>query len=396
MSRIPPKPILLRNRLATSESRRSALALPAMFSALDHEMMARALALAAKARCWARPNPHVGCVLLKEGVVVGEGYTQPAGADHAEVVALQAAGAAAKDATAYVTLEPCAHQGKTPPCSQALVSAGVTRVVVAVTDPNPKVDGQGLAQLREAGVTVQHGLLASSVEEQLAGFLARQRRGRGRLRAKLAMSLDGRTAMASGESQWITGPEARRDVQNLRAESCAIVTGVGTVLADDCALTIREVPFGEAHLAPESRRALRVVADSQLHTPADAAVLAGDQPSLLVHASDALVPEALATAPLHAIGLHDGTLNLEELLAELARRECNEILLESGPRLAGSMLSAGVLDELIVFIAPKLMGSSARPLFDLPLEKMIDARRLELLEQNRVGQDLRLRLAVVA
>lgn len=366
-----------------------------MFSAFDQEMMTRALELAARARCWARPNPHVGCVLVKDDMVVGEGYTQPAGEAHAEVVALRMAGAEARGSTAYVTLEPCAHHGKTPPCSQALLDAGVIRVVAALTDPNPKVDGQGLAQLRGAGVAVQHGLLAELAEEQLAGFLARQRRGRGRLRAKLAMSVDGRTAMASGESQWITGPEARRDVQNLRAESCAIVTGVGTVLTDDCALTIREAPFGDAPLAPESRRALRVVADSQLRTPSNAAVLAGDQPALLVHTPEAQVPKALNAVSRHIVSRKNGILDLAALLSELARRECNEILLESGPRLAGSMLRAGLLDELIVFVAPKLLGSSARPLFELPLEKMVEARQLSLQEESRVGKDLRLRFAIV-
>ena len=253
-----------------------------MFSALDHAMMARALRLAERGRYWARPNPHVGCVITHGEQVVGEGFTQPPGQGHAEVQALAQAGERARGATAYVTLEPCAHFGRTPPCADALISAGVSRVVVALEDPDPRVSGGGAQRLRDAGVQVEVGLLAGQVERQLAGFLLRQRRGRGRLRTKIAMSLDGRTGMASGESQWITGPAARADVQRLRAESCAVVTGIGTVLADDCALTVRaDELHSDAPLPPPAQRALRVVADRRLRTPPQARVLAGEQPSLL-------------------------------------------------------------------------------------------------------------------
>ncbi|WOJ96787.1 bifunctional diaminohydroxyphosphoribosylaminopyrimidine deaminase/5-amino-6-(5-phosphoribosylamino)uracil reductase RibD [Congregibacter brevis] len=359
-----------------------------MFSAIDHQFMARALRLAGRGKYWARPNPHVGCVLVRDSIVVGEGFTQPAGGDHAEVVALKAAGDAARGSTAYVTLEPCAHTGRTPPCSLALITAGVARVVVGLRDPNPKVDGGGIRQLLSEGIEVEAGLMAANVESQLAGFLARQRRGRPRLRMKLAMSLDGRTAMASGESQWITGPQARQDVQKLRAESCAVVTGIGTVLADDCALTVRDESFGHERLPPPMRRALRVVADSHLRTPADAAVLQGDQPSLLLHSREAhsnLPPGIDHTAlPRAGRGLAPA-----DIVGELSARECNEILLESGPTLAGAMLQSGLVDQLIVYMAPVLLGSHARPLLDLPLDRMAEALRLRLIDRRQIGDDHR-------
>lgn len=352
--------------------------------------MSRAVQLAESARYWARPNPHVGCVLVRDDQIVGEAYTQPAGGKHAEPQALAQAGEASRGATAYVTLEPCSHHGRTPPCADALIAAGVSRVVVSLVDPNPRVAGAGLTALREAGIEVQEGLLAKQVEAQLRGFLLRHRRGRGRVRAKLAMSLDGRTAMASGESQWITGSAARGDVQRLRAESCAILTGVGTVLADDCALTVRDNFFADANLPPPVKRALRVVADSSLRTPASAAVLQGEQPSLLVHAKDLRVPTALAQSPTMPVPSAISGLQPKDILLALAARECNEILLESGPTLAGALLQKGLIDELIVYLAPRLLGSRARPLFELPLEKMADAYDLELIDQRRVGVDFRL------
>ena len=362
-----------------------------MFTARDHAMMQRALQLADEARCWARPNPHVGCVLARGDDVVGEGFTQPTGGDHAEIQALLDAGAAARGSTAYVTLEPCAHHGRTPPCVDALIEAGVQRVIAAITDPHPQVSGQGFARLRAAGISTATGLLEPQVEDQLAGFLLRQRRGRGRLRIKMAASLDGRTAMASGESQWITGPAARQDVQRLRAASCAIVTGVGTVLADDCALTVRDAMLEGLRLPEPGRRALRVVLDSRLQTPADAAVLAGDQPALLVHDERTPVPPALASHPRLTAAAGDGGLALAPVLDALAERECNEILLESGPTLAGALLREGFVDELVVYIAPKLLGSTGRPMFDLALERMAEAHQMELVEHHAIGPDLRLR-----
>jgi len=365
-----------------------------MNTQFDTRMMARALQLARRGRFWAMPNPHVGCVLTRAGAIIGEGCTRPAGGNHAEIEALHAAGDA-RGACAYVTLEPCSHRGRTGPCADALLTAGITRVVAAMVDPNPRVSGQGLAKLRDAGVEVQCGLLEDQARQVNPGFIARMTRGRGRVRAKLAMSLDGRTAMASGESQWITGAAARRDVQRLRAMSCAVVTGVETVLADDCALTVRQselgLPAEQARLAA-ARQPLRVVLDSRLRTPATARVLAADAPTLLCHdASVSLRPELVATgAEVLALARTGAGLDLAGLMAELAARQCNEILVESGPRLAGSLLQAGLLDELIIYVAPLLLGNLARPLLELPLERMAQKVPLQVVDARRVGPDWRI------
>ncbi len=363
-----------------------------MASPLDTRMMARALQLAREGRFWAMPNPHVGCVLARGATIIGEGFTQPAGGNHAEIEALAAAGDAA-GATAYVTLEPCSHHGKTGPCTDALVAAGVSRVVVAVEDPNPHVGGSGIARLRERGVEVEVGLLAAEAAAVIPGFLARMRRGRGRVRAKLAMSLDGRTAMASGESQWITGPAARADVQRLRAMSCAVVTGVGTVLADDCALTVRAGELGlEPALAARAatRQPLRVVLDSRLRTPPGAKLLDAAAPTLVCHSEGAHVPGHLAGVETLALGAGAGGLDLDALMDALAARQANEILVESGPRLAGALLAAGLVDELIVYMAPALLGSTARPLLELPLAAMADKVSLDIKDLRQVGDDWRI------
>ena len=379
--------------------------------------MARALQLAARGRFHAAPNPHVGCVLVRDGAVIGEGFSQPAGGPHAEIEALRAAGNA-RGATAYVTLEPCNHHGRTGPCSEALIAAGVARVVIALADPHRSAGG-GAARLREAGIAVETGLLESETKELVLGFWLRHTRGWGRVRAKLASSLDGRTAMASGESQWITGPAARADVQRLRAASGAIVTGVGTVLADDCSLTVREAEFahtvGEAAL--NERQPLRVVLDSDLRTPPRAKVLQGGGETLLLHREGATPPwearpradsggsnhqasrgeraapaETVSFAALPAAP--GGGRDLHAMLRLLAAREVNEILVESGPRLAGALLAAGLLDELIVYQAPCLLGSAGRPLVDLPLERMADKVPLALADQRRVDDDWRLTFTV--
>ena len=360
----------------------------------DTRIMARALQLARRGQYRAMPNPHVGCVLVRDGHVIGEGVTRPAGGNHAEIEALQAADDAA-GATAYVTLEPCSHHGRTGPCADALIAAGVKRVVVATLDPNPQVAGQGIEKLRGAGIEVNCGLLEAEARQLIPGFIARMTRGRGRVRAKLAMSLDGRTAMASGQSQWITGAAARQDVQRLRAMSCAIVTGVGTVLADDCALTVRA---GELGLPPKqaeeaaARQPLRVVLDSSLQTPVSARVLAaGGGATLLCYREGAPVPAGLAAsgAKMVALGQGPGGLDLAQLMAELSARHCNEILVESGPRLAGALLQAGLLDELIVYMAPALLGDRARPLLALPLDDMADKVQLHIEDVRKVGQDWR-------
>jgi diaminohydroxyphosphoribosylaminopyrimidine deaminase/5-amino-6-(5-phosphoribosylamino)uracil reductase len=365
-----------------------------MTTEFDTRMMARALQLARRGRYSAMPNPHVGCVLVRDGQVIGEGFTGPAGGNHAEIEALEAA-CDARGATAYVTLEPCSHRGKTGPCADALIAAGVARVVTAMQDPNPEVSGAGLEKLRAAGVSVACGLLEREALGVIPGFVARMTRGCGRVRAKLAMSLDGRTAMASGDSQWITGPAARRDVQRLRAESCAIVTGVGTVLADDCALTVRADELNlpeEAHTLALARQPLRVVLDSRLRTPATARVLDAAAPTLLCHEASAGVPDALAAshAGLLALPAGEGGLDLHALVDHLAGQACNEILVESGPRLAGAFLRAGLLDELIVYMAPTLLGDRARPLLELPLDAMADRVALRLEDVRRVGADWRL------
>jgi diaminohydroxyphosphoribosylaminopyrimidine deaminase/5-amino-6-(5-phosphoribosylamino)uracil reductase len=366
-----------------------------MDTSFDTRMMARALQLARRGKYSAMPNPHVGCVLVRGEHVIGEGFTQPAGGNHAEVEALQAA-QDVTGATAYVTLEPCSHQGRTGPCADALVAAGVSRVVAAMQDPNPLVAGQGLEKLRNAGIAVECGLLEAEARQVIPGFIARMSRGRGRVRAKLAMSLDGRTAMASGESQWITGPAARQDVQRLRAMSCAIVTGVGTVLADDCSLTVRpeELGLSADTLDPIVRTAhhpLRVVLDSNLKTPANAKILDASAPTLLCHDDSVEVPPAIIASAADRLPLKRGAngLDLPTLMDYLNARQCNEILVESGPRLAGALLQAGLLDELIVYMAPALLGDRARPLQQLPLDTMADKVQLQVEDVRKVGQDWR-------
>ena len=364
-----------------------------MDTSFDTRMMARALQLARRGRYSAMPNPHVGCVLVRDGHVIGEGFTQPAGGNHAEIEALRRADDAS-GATAYVTLEPCSHQGKTGPCADALIKAGVSRVVAAMQDPNPLVGGQGLEKLTNAGVVVECGLLETEARQVIPGFIARMSRGRGRVRAKLAMSLDGRTAMASGESQWITGAAARQDVQRLRAMSCAVVTGVGTVLADDCSLTVRAAQLGLSERAAQRAVAcqpLRVVLDSSLQTPAGARVLDGSAPTLLCHDEASDVPVGIVASAVDRLPLPRGEtgLDLARLLDYLTARQCNEILVESGPRLAGALLQAGLLDELIIYMAPSLLGSRARPLLDLPLDVMADKVQLQVEDVRKVGQDWR-------
>ena len=358
----------------------------------DADWMRRALALAEGGRHTAAPNPLVGCVLVRRGAVVGEGYHHRAGEGHAEVNALLEAGPRAGGATAYVTLEPCAHHGRTPPCAEALIGAGVGRVVAAMQDPNPQVAGRGLARLREAGIDVECGLLAGEAAALNPGFIKRMTTGRPYVRVKMAQSLDGRSALADGASRWITGPAARADVQQWRARSQAIVTGVGTVLADDPQLTVR--------LAQVDSQPLRVVLDSGLTMPPQARLL-GEPGSTLVatRSVDAQRAAALAAAGAQLVTLPAGAggVDLGALLDELGRRQCNEVLVEAGPRLAGAFLAAGLADELIVYIAPHLLGHDARPVFELPPVLRMHARLdLEPLDVLSFGPDLRLRLRPTA
>jgi len=363
------------------------------FSVADHRFMARALQLAERGLWTTRPNPRVGCVIVRDGQIVGEGAHLRAGEAHAEVVALAAAGRRARGATAYVTLEPCSHHGRTPPCVDALLAAGIGRVVAAMEDPNPRVAGKGLAQLRAAGVEVAAGLMAAQAEALNPGFVMRMRSGRPYVRCKLAASLDGRTALASGESKWITSSAARRDVHRLRARSCAIVTGSGTVRADDPGLTVRDV-----ELPPHwPGQPLRVVLDSRLRTSPQAAVVRGEGSVVLFHGVEA-APEAAAA--LAAAGARvervatasAGGLDLGAVLASLAALEVNEALVEAGPTLAGAFLQAGLVDELVVYLAPHLMGHEGRPLLQLAgISTMAERLPLRILEVRMVGPDLRIR-----
>ncbi|MEY2632456.1 MAG: bifunctional diaminohydroxyphosphoribosylaminopyrimidine, partial [Pseudomonadota bacterium] len=331
-----------------------------MWTAADHAAMARALELAERGLWTTSPNPRVGCVLVRDGVSVGEGWHAKAGEPHAEVHALRAAGAAARGATAYVTLEPCSHFGRTPPCADALIAAGVSRVVAAMTDPNPLVAGAGLKRLRAAGIAADSGLLGDAARELNIGFVSRMERGRPWLRLKAAASLDGKTALKNGVSQWITGPAARRDGQRWRARACAVLSGIGTVRDDNPQLNVRDFPT--------PRQPLRVIVDSKLELSPDARLFDG-QPLLVVGASAA--PEraaALQTAGAEVLLLPNaaGKVDLAALLAELGRRGLNEIHAEAGCKLNGSLFRAGLVDELLLYLAPTLLGDPARGLFNLP------------------------------
>jgi diaminohydroxyphosphoribosylaminopyrimidine deaminase/5-amino-6-(5-phosphoribosylamino)uracil reductase len=355
------------------------------FTALDHQHMAHALRLAERAAYTARPNPMVGCVIARDEVVVGEGWHQRTGGPHAEVFALRQAGDQARGATAYVTLEPCAHHGRTPPCALALIEAGVSRVVAAMRDPFPKVDGGGFVLLREAGIEVAEGLMAAQARELNQGFLSRIERGRPWVRVKLAASLDGRTATADGRSKWITGAAAREDVQHWRARAGAILTGAATVLADDPMLTVR---LTDTEVLPP----LRVVLDARLRSLDCARVREGGAPTLYLHDAAVRPPEA-ADAEFASVPSHDGRLDLGAVLALLAERGINEVHTEAGATLAGALLAGGWVDELLLYQAPTLLGEHGRPLLSgLGIHAMDDQRRLRVVDQRQVGGDLRLRL----
>lgn len=356
------------------------------FTATDHALMARALRLAARGACTTRPNPMVGCVVARGTEVVGEGFHQRKGGPHAEVVALAAAGARARGATAYVTLEPCAHTGSTPPCVDALLAAGVARVVAAMRDPFPQVDGRGFERLQAAGVEVASGLMEAQARALNRGFLSRIERGRPYVRVKLAMSLDGRTAAADGDSKWITGAAARADVHRMRARAGAILTGSGTVLADDPQLTVR-LGDDTAFVPP-----LRVVLDAGLATVHRGRVREGDAATLYLHAPDARVPRGLDLARA-AVPVRDGRLDLHAVMATLAGLQVNDVHVEAGASLCGGLLKAGLVDELVLYIAPLLLGERARPLFDgLGWQTMAEQHRLRMVDSRQVGDDLRVTL----
>ena len=355
------------------------------FTAHDHLHMAAALQLAERGAYTTRPNPMVGCVIAHGDQVVGRGWHQRAGGPHAEVFALREAGGAARGATAYVTLEPCAHFGRTPPCALALIEAGVTRVVAAMRDPFPQVDGGGFDRLRNAGITVAEGLMAAQARELNRGFLSRIERGRPWVRVKLATSLDGRTGMADGTSKWITGAEAREDVQHWRARAGVILTGAGTVLADDPMLTVRLADT-------DVQTPLRVVLDAGLRSLHCARVRQGGAPTLYLHAPHVSSP-ALAEAEFAAVPRSGQRLDLPAVLALLAERGINEVHTEAGATLAGALLAQGLADELLLYQAPILLGEHGRPLLaGLDIGTMDQQRRLTVVDQRCVGGDLRLLL----
>ena len=353
------------------------------FTDNDQQMMQRALELAERGAYTTKPNPMVGCVVVKGDAIVGEGWHQYKGQAHAEVVALQQAGDAARGATAYVTLEPCAHTGSTGPCADALIQAGVVEVIAAMRDPFPDVDGKGFERLQAAGVKVSSGLMESQARELNRGFLSRIERGRPWVRVKIASSLDGRTAMANGESKWISGEESRADVMHWRARSGALLTGSGTVLADDPSLTVRfdePVPF----VPP-----VRVVLDAGLATVARGKVREGDAPTLYLHADNAKIPRDF-TAP--HVGLkHDGVyIDLNAVLDVLARYEINDVQVEAGATLAGAFLKHKLVDEVLLYMAPILLGGEARPMFSgLGIDSMNDRIRMQIIDSKEVGEDFR-------
>jgi diaminohydroxyphosphoribosylaminopyrimidine deaminase/5-amino-6-(5-phosphoribosylamino)uracil reductase len=352
----------------------------------DVRHMARALQLAKRGLYTTDPNPRVGCVIVRDGQVVGEGWHVRAGEPHAEVHALVAAGQQARGATAYVSLEPCCHHGRTPPCSKALVEAGIARVVAAMPDPNPRVASQGIADLEKAGIRVDIGLLQADSERLNPGFISRMTRGRPYLRVKLAASLDGRTALANGQSKWITGEAARADVQRLRARSSAILTGIGTVLADDPSLTVRGFDI--------DRQPLRVVVDPQLRMRPAARMLSLPGATLVVtseqHANAAAALRA-AGAEVFGLPVVSDRINLKLLLEQLAAREVNEVLVEAGAILCGELLRAGLIDELVLYLAPHLLGSDAHGLFNIPgFGDMADRIALDIQDVRAIGKDWRI------
>ena len=376
-----------------------------MFSDFDRRAMARAVALAARGLETTDPNPRVGCVIARGEEIIGEGWHERAGEPHAEVNALRAAGPNAAGATAYVTLEPCSHHGRTPPCADALIAARLARVIFAVEDPNPRVSGRGAEALRQAGIAVESGLLQAEAAELNPGFLKRMRRGRPWVRLKLAMSLDGRTALANGVSQWITGPAAREDVQHWRARSSAIMTGIGTVLADDPRLNVR---LADPSPGRPRRQPLRVVLDCSLRTPLDAKLLTGGGSVLIMTAArqdqSAVDHEkrragllergaAIEEVSVSSEAASPARLSLPEVLDGLGRREVNELWIESGPRLAGDLLRQKLIDELLVYVAPKLLGPQARPLAEIEeVRDLSAAPGFVILDTCKVGDDVRLRL----
>jgi diaminohydroxyphosphoribosylaminopyrimidine deaminase/5-amino-6-(5-phosphoribosylamino)uracil reductase len=360
-----------------------------MYTPLDSAWMAKALHLAERGLNTTSPNPRVGCVLVRDDTLVGSGWHQRTGDPHAEVHALRDAGDKARGSTAYVTLEPCSHHGKTPPCADALIAAGIVRVVVAVQDPNPKVAGAGIKKLRAAGITVDCGLMEAAAHDLNIGFFARMARGRPWLRCKVAMSLDGRTALNNGKSQWITGEAARQDVQHWRARACAVLTGIGTVLADDARLNVREVST--------ERQPLRVVLDSDLRVPLTARMFEGGKVLIYTATNNAAKVAALekSGAAISVLPDMNGQVDLNMMLRDLAQRGCNEVLVEAGSILNGALLRSGLVDELLLYVAPQLLGDKALGMAHLGELLSLDQRfNLKWQDVRQIGNDMRITVKV--
>ncbi|MBC7755341.1 MAG: bifunctional diaminohydroxyphosphoribosylaminopyrimidine deaminase/5-amino-6-(5-phosphoribosylamino)uracil reductase RibD [Bdellovibrio sp.] len=377
------------------------------FTAEDHLCMTRALQLAEQGLYTTMPNPRVGCVIVKDGKIVGEGAHLKAGDPHAEVFALRQAGQQARGATLYVTLEPCNHIGRTPPCAQAIINAGITTVIAAMQDPNPQVAGNGLAHLQVNHINVASGLMQAQAEALNPGFISRMTQQKPFVRSKIASSLDGKSALNNGQSQWITSEAARMDVQHWRARSCAILTGIGTVLADNPSMSVRLQSGGletdsqqslrqavHQRLRQPLRQPLKVIVDSDLRTPIDANILHGGN-VIIAFANDAQLKSAqllAAGAQLLCLPNNDAKVCLKSLLSHLASQEINEVLVEGGEGLNGALLAAGLIDEVIIYYAPKLMGSAAKGLFALPeITQMNQAIALQIIDLRQIGPDIRLR-----
>ena len=357
------------------------------FNAFDFQCMASALQLARKGLYSTHPNPRVGCVITRDGQVVGSGWHKKAGEAHAEINALREAGEKAQGATAYVSLEPCSHSGRTPPCAEALVRAKVARVIFAVEDPNPDVNGRGSRLLQQAGIEVQSGLMMAEAEKLNAGFFKRMRLQLPWVRVKLAQSMDGHIALANGSSQWISGPEARADVQNWRARSDAILTGIGTVLADDPSLNVRN--------GHKTRQPARIIVDSHWRTPSTARLLSLPGEVLIAGLDEKPVPVELKNTAANCIIFPacEGRVDLKVVLAELAQRGFNEVQVEAGATLCGAVLHQGLVDELVIYQAPIILGGDAVSPFAVPrLDNLEDRVHVEWTDARRIGEDLRLRL----
>lgn len=363
------------------------------FTSQDHQYMARAIKLAQQGHYTTSPNPRVGCVIVNKDKIVGEGFHQKAGEGHAEVHALKAAGDKAQGATAYVTLEPCSHYGRTPPCAAALIDAKLSRVVAAMVDPNPQVAGNGLNMLQQAGIETASGLLEQEAREVNTGFICLMEQKRSYVRCKLASSLDGQTAMASGESKWITSPEARRDVQRLRAQSCAIISSAASVIFDDAKLTVRHSELGELaerYPAAALRQPVRVIIDSKNKLHPDLALFKHEYPIIIATTTvenHHQWPHFVSHVSLPEV---NGHVALDKLLVNLAQQGLNDVLIEAGATLAGAFIEQGLVDELILYQAPKLMGSENKGLVSLPnTTQLADVKSLAVKSVSQVGRDIK-------